>query len=524
MAIMADLFSRPVYTKSGVQADVLRRPSKPEQAASPKEPEKPTDSHEARVHALAEILGGLYGDEALSIFPSQDPVTKALKGLGAKPPKPAGMPSPLKQKRQEGEKWKGPSGRSFVMRNGRAVPAKGDAKDTATKLGSGKTRLSREDAHGAVSALIDQIKAGDMTPEARGRLGEHLEHLRVDQLRALADKHQLFCPPKLKAQLIAKLHEHLLPIEVAHGDDIVDQAQHADKLANPAFTEDDPTKTIASELHRSANPPQAKEPEADGEFTLDSPEPQKKETPQEWLDRYDKELAERNKPKEEKPAEKPESKPMESPLRNPWSAPLTIESGMKLLEALKTVEDKADQKYKFGAIRTTSKPVLQGMAAKLGVSGEGTRADIAEAIFDHLNGKSSAPKKAIEEKPKAPKDVAPEKKPKESADSKNSMATAPKTAEQHIAHIAKLHADAGKWKPGTENKEKHDFKADSVVSVDDIKRAIDDPSFQALPLTTLKDIARKVNVAPQGMPKAKVIDRIRWALLNKQGMKARVEN
>lgn len=385
MPLMADIFSRPIITKSGVQADVLRHPAakSPEQQAPSPEPEKPDDSHEARIDALAEILGGLFGPKAMEFFPGKRPapvITKALKAAVAAPMA-AGMPSPLKQKRQEGEKWRGLSGRTFVMRNGRAVPAKGDAKDTATKLASGKTRLSREDAHGTVSALIDQIKAGDMTPESRSRLGEHLEHLRVDQLRTLADKHQLVCPPRLKAQLVAKLHEHLLPMEIAHGDDIIDRAQHADKLAGKTPVEDDPKSNLGAELHRSANPP-TKVPESDEfKLDLDSPTPAKKETPEEWIERYDRELAERNKPKTE---EKPEEKPMESPLRNPWSAPLTVDSGMRLLEALKTVDDKADRKYKFGAIRTTSKPVLQGMAAKLGVSGEGTRRDIADAIFDHL--------------------------------------------------------------------------------------------------------------------------------------------
>lgn len=95
------------------------------------------------------------------------------------------------------------------------------AKDRATKLKTGEDRLSRDAAYGAVSAIVDRIRGGDTTPEARAELGEQLKHMRVGQLKEFANTHDLQCPKVLKADIVEKLHEQILPHDVAHADDIV---------------------------------------------------------------------------------------------------------------------------------------------------------------------------------------------------------------------------------------------------------------------------------------------------------------
>lgn len=108
----------------------------------------------------------------------------------------------------------------------------------------------------------------------------------------------------------------------------------------------------------------------------------------------------------------------------------------------------------------------------------------------------------------------PAKNPKAAGDS----------PETHKTRIAKLYEDAGKWKPGTESKESHDLKTESVISTADINAAIGDPSFHALTMPHLREIARTVNVAPGGLAKAPLIEKIRYAILNKHGAKWRMED
>lgn len=76
--------------------------------------------------------------------------------------------------------------------------------------------------------------------------------------------------------------------------------------------------------------------------------------------------------------------PFVSLLANPWKEPLTVEAGVRLFDELKA----SGLDHRFGAIRAARKAVLQGIAAKLGVSTDGTRKMLAERIEAKLRSKT----------------------------------------------------------------------------------------------------------------------------------------
>lgn len=212
---------------------------------------------------LADILGGMYGDKALAMLGGE-----RRKSL---------IFSPLitKAERHEGETWqtgkfwyKREGGKTRRIRNPHGEEGGGADKRGQEKLSApSQTQAGKPNANGGADnadrkpnarqekqqaaiagakATIAKIKAGDRSPEAHKELMGHLGQMTLVQLGALRKEHGLKAPPKLKAQLVAKLAEHL------HGG--AGEAKPAEAAKPEAKPEAKTTKPIPTPLAKKPKP------------------------------------------------------------------------------------------------------------------------------------------------------------------------------------------------------------------------------------------------------------------------------
>lgn len=116
--------------------------------------------------AIAEVLGGLFGEKALLAFKKKKTAVQLASSSWDNLAHP-----------------RGPGGR-FIK------------KGSSDAVAAAKTELAK-------------LKSEPQTPENTRKLTEHLAILSVKQLRELAKEHNLKCPAKLKAELVQKIAERL---------------------------------------------------------------------------------------------------------------------------------------------------------------------------------------------------------------------------------------------------------------------------------------------------------------------------
>lgn len=128
------------------------------------------ETADARIDALADVLGGLFGEDALGLFPD---VEEKCGGEGGKPgpcPKPGG-----------GDDSKKPPSR----------------------------QQQRQEARDGARKEISRLKGEKPTPENTKELMQHLSTLSVKDLHDLKRENGLKASGRLKSELVAKLSERL---------------------------------------------------------------------------------------------------------------------------------------------------------------------------------------------------------------------------------------------------------------------------------------------------------------------------
>lgn len=155
--------------------------------------EEDVDDESAHIDALAELLAGLYGDDALGIIDAmfrddETPVQESREAWLLE----AGFTGTIKDK----------LGRTLHYRDGKRI-ANPD-KQTAKTKAPGK-----EEKHAAARAGVEAALNGERSPEKTKELVQHLASMTVPQLKALQAEYGLKASAKLKADLVAKIGEQL---------------------------------------------------------------------------------------------------------------------------------------------------------------------------------------------------------------------------------------------------------------------------------------------------------------------------
>lgn len=179
----------------------------------------------AILDALADILGGLYGKDALKHIPglNRTPISKTYCILDGEVYRWSDgmlykrLDGVWKASRHKpGEEWE-TRGRFYRREQGRtvriskpggkaiAVASDGAAEGTQTAA----PKASKESAREAAKAKIAEIAKGGKSPESHKELMANLGKLTVVDLKAIAKEHNLKAPPRLKAALMQKLADHI---------------------------------------------------------------------------------------------------------------------------------------------------------------------------------------------------------------------------------------------------------------------------------------------------------------------------
>lgn len=159
-----------------------------------------------RIDAIADILGGLFGDDALAMIDaSSDRGEKSWhSGKNAS----VGHFDESKVKRDHGKFSSTGGGGKKPEESKPAKQAKPDAAAKPKREAKPKppSRQERQAAaHAGAKDTIAKIKGGDRSPEAHKELMGHLENLTVKQLHDLKKEHGLKASAKVKSALVEKL-------------------------------------------------------------------------------------------------------------------------------------------------------------------------------------------------------------------------------------------------------------------------------------------------------------------------------
>jgi hypothetical protein len=179
----------------------------------------------AMLDALADILGGLYGKDALKHIPglNRTPISKTYCILDGEVYRWSDgmlykrLDGVWKASRHKpGEEWE-TRGRFYRREQGRtvriskpggkaiAVASDGAAEGTQTAA----PKASKESAREAAKVKIAEIAKGNKSLESHAELMANLGKLTVVDLKAIAKEHNLKAPPRLKAALMQKLADHI---------------------------------------------------------------------------------------------------------------------------------------------------------------------------------------------------------------------------------------------------------------------------------------------------------------------------